>query len=368
MSKVDTEAKNYLLHNDRFADIFNFYLYDGKRKIDPDALHPLDTDLITAPYGNDAREPKQRFRDIFKKWVCMEDGRAVYAVAFGCEAQNKVHYAMPVKNGLYDFFFYAGQVEQAGKSYRNQYRACKQKKKQKKRKQEQEKNKVSISSAEYLSGFRKGDRLIPVITLTIYLGTDEWDGPLSLKEMLNTEDSRVLELIGDYKVNLIAPSLLSDDDLGKFTSDFRELMEYIKYSNDWKKLEEVTGQGAKYRHLEPDAANLMNITTNSKLKFEIDEKEGTVDMCKAIEDMKEHYLQEEKKKTAEAEKKRNEEVEKRIKAEKERDEAENKRYEAEKKTNQIMNIALNALRDRGMTDADVSNMFAEGLKGYGTVI
>lgn len=92
-----------------------------------------------------------------------------------------------------------------------------------------------------------------------------------------------------------------------------------------------------------DVAKLMNITTNSKLKLEVDEKEGTVDMCKAIEDMKEHYLkegrEEEKKKTAEAETKRKEEEEKRWKAEKERD-------EAEKKAEEILNIALNALRDR----------------------
>lgn len=89
MGKVDMEAKNYLLHNDRFADVFNYLLYDGNRKIDPDALHPLDAGLIAAPYGSEAREPKQRFRDIFKKWVFMEDGRVVYAVAFGGEAQKK---------------------------------------------------------------------------------------------------------------------------------------------------------------------------------------------------------------------------------------------------------------------------------------
>lgn len=59
MGKIDIEAKNYLLHNDRFADIFNFYLYGGERRIEPDDLKPLDTGLITVPYGNNAREPKQ---------------------------------------------------------------------------------------------------------------------------------------------------------------------------------------------------------------------------------------------------------------------------------------------------------------------
>lgn len=35
------------------------------------------------------------------------------------------------------------------------------------------------SSDEYLSGFMKSDRLMPVVTLAIYFGAEDWDAPMS---------------------------------------------------------------------------------------------------------------------------------------------------------------------------------------------
>ena len=40
------------------------------------------------------------------------------------------------------------------------------------------------SADEFLSGFKKTDRLHPVISLCVYYGESEWDGPFSLKDML----------------------------------------------------------------------------------------------------------------------------------------------------------------------------------------
>ena len=47
-----------------------------------------------------------------------------------------------------------------------------------------------LPGTEFLSGLKKGDRLIPVISLVIYYSPDSWDGPRTLHEMLNWEDSR----------------------------------------------------------------------------------------------------------------------------------------------------------------------------------
>src|SRR5699024_10896867 len=37
---------------------------------------------------------------------------------------------------------------------------------------------------EFLSGMRKGDRLIPCYTMVIYWGEEKWDGPRSLGDMM----------------------------------------------------------------------------------------------------------------------------------------------------------------------------------------
>ena len=76
----------------------------------------------------------------------------------GIENRFKTHYAMPVKTGLYDFMNYSGQAEEAEKSYRTNDEKS------------DGKDSVPMSKAEFLSGFRKEDRLMPVISLVVHLG------------------------------------------------------------------------------------------------------------------------------------------------------------------------------------------------------
>ena len=121
-----------------------------------------------------------------KLCTAMTDGRTGY-VLYGTENQAAVHYAMPVKDNLYDALDYAGQVEEAAKSHR---RAMKMAKAEGKEMPAKEKKRPG--SGEFLSGFWKEDRLIPSVTVTIYFGCEEWDGPLSLFDMIETDDSEVL--------------------------------------------------------------------------------------------------------------------------------------------------------------------------------
>ena len=268
MGDIDTESKKYMSDNAHFADAFNYLIYGGKPVIDPNSLSPLDTTEIVIPYGNEAREPEQKYRDVLKLWQAMTDGEAIYAV-LGGELQDQVHYAMPVKDGLYDFIHYAKQVEEAKRSYRDQ---------------EGKEEKIKLSRAEFLSGFRKDDKLIPVITLVIYLGASEWDGPRSLHEMLSTKNEHLLRFVLDYRIHLIAPAHMADEDFLKFQTDFGQVLQYIKYSKDKEKLYQVTHEGTRFQKLDEDSANLINAITGSKLKFEV--KGGKVNMCTAIDEMR----------------------------------------------------------------------------------
>lgn len=219
MGKADTITKNYISDPAVFADVFNCYLYGGQQVIRPEQLKEKDSTEIALPYGSDgAITPVQKYRDVQKLCAIKTDGVLEY-VLYGTENQSKIHYAMPVRNNLYDALEYAGQVEQAAQSYR--------------------KSKTKLDSKEFLSGFRREDKLIPSVTLTIYFGTEDWDGPLSLLDMLEVKDSRILPYLNDYKMNLVAPALMTDDEILKFQSSFRDVMFSIKYSKDKKELERV---------------------------------------------------------------------------------------------------------------------------------
>ena len=118
MGKVDIATKQYMSHRDVIADAFNFYIYDGRQVIKPEKLQKIDTTEVLLPYGNDADIAIQKLRDNLMLWSMAMDDEAVYVV-LGIENQDKVHYAMAVKNMLYDALQYAKQVEEAKRSYRD---------------------------------------------------------------------------------------------------------------------------------------------------------------------------------------------------------------------------------------------------------
>ena len=51
MGKKDIITKEYIDDPEVFADVFNYLLHGGKKVIEPENLHPLDTTLFATPYG-----------------------------------------------------------------------------------------------------------------------------------------------------------------------------------------------------------------------------------------------------------------------------------------------------------------------------
>ena len=157
MGALDAEAKQYLGKKEAFADAFNFLIYNGEQVIDPDSLSEMDTSQLALPYGNNARLPVQKYRDILKIWEAMTDGNRIYVI-LGAELQGKVHYAMPVKDGLYDMIGYSKQVEENRKSLSKNSSDTDDAEVF----SEDGVLRIKLTSEEFLSGFRKEDRLMPI--------------------------------------------------------------------------------------------------------------------------------------------------------------------------------------------------------------
>ena len=278
--RADTITKDYVKDAGVFADIFNYYIYGGRQVILPEQLTERDSTKIALPYGADgAVVPVQKFRDVQKLYAAMTDGKIEY-VLYGAENQAEIHYAMAVKNNLYDALEYAGQVEEAAKSHR----------KEMKRKKEQgetsaEEDRKTPNTGEFLSGFWSEDRLIPSITVTIYFGPEEWNGPLSLFEMMNVSDPDVLACMDNYHVRLIAPAQMLDEEIMKFRSSLREVMLFIKYSKDRENLSRVLeANEERFREVERRAADVIETITNAGIKY--DESEEVVNVCQAIREIR----------------------------------------------------------------------------------
>ena len=207
MADKDAITKDYMQDPERFADAFNYLLYDGKQVIKPEDLKPQDTAALAFPYGRGGKiAPTQKFRDVLKLATIMEGSDAVYLL-LGIENQSEIHYAMPIRNMVYDSLTYDKQVEIIAKKNRAEGKA---------------------SGAEYLSGFLKTDKLLPVITLVIYFGPDEWTGPRDLHSMLDANE-HILRFVDNYRIHLITPADFQDENFPKLLSELRLVIEYLKY-------------------------------------------------------------------------------------------------------------------------------------------
>ena len=304
MGVKDTETKEFLKKNDVFADVFNGTVFEGKQVIDPYSLKEMDTTLTATLYGKEGKShPVQRYRDLVKCTSAMqtENGETMYLI-FAIEEQSNVNHVLPIRVMIYDALQYNSQVDAIKREHRNE----------KKRQQGMDESesadesanelkdgyadglsneltdhKEPLTSGEFLSGFYKEDRVMPVMTMVINFSGEAWKAPRSLHELLADIDPALYPFVPDYKINLLSPYEMSDEEINHFQSDLREVLLYVKYSKDKEKLKEMTERDEKFKHLDRQTADVINVITNSKLKF--DEKEGkkAVNMCKAIMDIRE---------------------------------------------------------------------------------
>ena len=256
MGAIDTEAKAYLSSPDKVADAFNYWVYGGRDIIKSEELQPMDTTAIALPYGNDAKKPIQKIRDVLKLYTAMRDEQAYYLV-LGIEIQAETHYALPVRNMLYDAMSYAQQVSDIATEHR--------------------KNKDKMTSEEFLSGLKKEDKLMPVITLVISLSAETWDSPLTLHEMLAVENKELLTFVPDYRLNLLSPDKI--EDFGKFRTELGVLFECIKHKQD-DNMDWMEGK-EHFRHVNRNTASLIKTVTGFDIS--LDEEGDVVDMMNAWE-------------------------------------------------------------------------------------
>lgn len=282
----------------------------------------------------------QRYRDVQKRLVIRQAKDTVY-VLICLENQSEIHYAMPIRNMLNDALNYARQVETLSKQHflkakdlkagnfeadisqtsipqidnfetKNSQTGISQTDNSETENLqtsilETDNSGIKISQTgifqtdisgtdnsqidihnrnrkEFLSGIHKEDKLLPVISFVLLFQDEEWDGPISVHEMLCTDDPAILRYVQNYKLNLIVPAELTEEALKKFHSSLREVLSFIKYSKDKEQMNRLIEENsARFSRMEKEAVAVINLFTGTNI--EIREEEEVIDMCKAWEDM-----------------------------------------------------------------------------------
>ena len=150
-----------------------------------------------------------------------------------------------------------------------------------------------MTTAEFLSKFRKDDRLIPVLTLVFYYDVDQWDGSKDLYGMLQWSEDEMKnavlkEYVPNYRINLIDAGNL--EHLERFKSDLQEVLGMIQCRGDKENLLKYINDRKEYfQNVDEETYYVIREFLHSErmLKGNIEKSQGkgTVDMCKALEDL-----------------------------------------------------------------------------------
>lgn len=261
MGKADVYESDYLENEEIFADLVNGVLYQGEQIVKPCELEEQDGELRSI-LGNGA---KKTLRDKVKLW------RGTAIAVLVVENQTKVDYRMVTRAMLTESMAYDKQW----KKLRDKNRAREKR-----------------QGDEFISGMRKEDKFIPVITIVVYYGREKpWDGAKTLYELLDVEgnEERILPFVSNYHLNLF--DYHDYEDFGQFHSELQPVFEFLRYAENKESMKARLEQHREqYENLSSQAKILLTELTNIKEIPGVGEEEfkkGDFSMCKAFEDMRE---------------------------------------------------------------------------------
>ena len=277
MGKRDIRLKPYLSDDVRFADIINASVFQGKQIILPQHLSVQDSVRATAIESHQNKKEIQRFGDVIKKAAL-----GTNFIVVSLENQNDIHYAMPLRSFISEAADYQIQYDRI--------RKCHEELK-------------DLNGSEYISGFSKEDRIIPVITIVLYYGERKWDGATDLYGLMDVRHypkeirQQLRMVVNNFHINLLDVRHMNNPDV--FQSDLRQVFNFLKRDSDKDALMAYLEEHKQeYDHLSWETVDMIGQLSKfdvSKFQRQDEEEGGKHKMCKAIDDLMNDAMEEGRK-------------------------------------------------------------------------
>ena len=259
MGKNDVALGAYFSDPQIFADLFNAWMYGGKQVIDPGSLMTEDSVQPRPEYAR----PYKHVRDVVKMY--QKDG--VQLVLLGIENQEQVDYSAPVRIMQFD-----------GADYQNQVRRT------------EEENRKRLELKTGLPAFFREDRIVPVITLILYFGEEEWDRPVRLHDMLAFPkgDTRIKMLVPDYPIHVISVRRNGSAgmDISLLHTELRQVFGFLQLQEDKEGLKRYVEENRPvFSRLSSNAALFLAASAHeTRLLKGLNREEEHYDMCRALDE------------------------------------------------------------------------------------
>lgn len=252
-AKSDTALKEFWRDNERFVDLFNTVFFHGEKVLKSEEMEEKDTDVSSIILSKEMEESLERYRDVVKY------ARGMNFMILGIENQDKIHYAMPLRCRIYDDLQYLKQVKEIVQKNKKE-------------------NWKEFSKDEFLCKIKREDRIKPCLTIVIYYGEKEWDGPRCLADMADVPEE-IWPYFQDYQMHLLC---VRDEDGSSFSH--RDVIDLFYVLNSFYRDKENEIKEKKVVVNQETYQAIAAVQKNDKLlKGVIGEEKGAVSMCSALE-------------------------------------------------------------------------------------
>lgn len=269
MGQQDLYQSDFYEDKGRFADVFNGVLFNGREVMKPEELEAEDSVKVRL---RDGETGKKIICDKICKW------KGKYVSLLVLENQSYVDYRMVLRVMESEVIGYDTQRKEVNRKNLEEG--------------------IKLVGDEYPSGIKKGQKLVPIITLVLYMGKDKlWDGARSLYEMLEV-DEEIKPFVNDFKLNLF--DYHDWKDFSRFKTANRLLFEALSCSSDKKKMKRILQKNIENGKVDRESAKAIRGILG--VEFDLDaiktkDEEGreVYDLCKAFDDYKEEGRREGKR-------------------------------------------------------------------------
>jgi len=263
MFDKDHAAKVLFGNSEAVANLLNEAFFQGRAFFHPENLHPLPTEafILEAKDKSGAKQTSATWDALWRYDI--GDG-SNDCLLIGMEYQSMVNY-----------FMHGRLFLEAALNISTQQREIDMER------QVQWGSKGYSSSEEYLSRFRKEDKVVKPLVVVVYFGEREWDGPLKLNDITRPLPSEFAEFDYDMKAPVVDLDKIPIERVLGFEQKLKLVLLYGLGRKDPGLLRRILAEEPGFRKVPRCVAELIQAMYHTKIQIPDNKEE--IDMCLAEE-------------------------------------------------------------------------------------
>ena len=108
--------------------------------------------------------------------------------------------------------------------------------------------------------------------------------------MFDDYDHELLQLVQDYRLNLVVPAEIKEEDFYRLHSDLNPFFRFLKHTRSKNQLRADFSKDSEFRFIDKTTVDMINVFTGANIQYSPNEEK--VDMCQAILDIRAEGVEE----------------------------------------------------------------------------